>query len=70
MSVVFTVDGKEVARIRRTGQPVDVTNDDSKGWEELLPQDLELSLHFGDKAYTVTMSRSEYQRMVDDGVIK
>ena len=70
MSVVFTAAGKEVAKVQRTGQPVSVTDDDSNGWEDLLSQELELSLHFGDKEYTVTMSRSEYWRMVNDGVMK
>ena len=69
MRFVFTVDGKEVATVRRTEQAADITDDDSKGWEDLLPQDVELSLHCGGKEYTVTMSRSEYQRMIDDGVI-
>ena len=70
MAKVLTVNGEEVARIKPTGQAVSVTDDDSEGWKDLLPQEIEMSLHFGDKEYTVTMSRSEYYRMVDDGVMK
>ena len=46
-----------------------VSDDDSEGWKSLLDEPIELALHFGGKAYTVTISREEYQRMVDDGVV-
>ena len=68
MTKVLTINGEEVLEVKPTGRAVSVTDDDSEGWEDLLPKEVELSLHFGDKAYSVIMNRAEYWRMVRDGV--
>ena len=67
---VLTINGDEVLTLDDLGQSVDVTCDDSDGLECLLPKDLDMTLHFGDKVYTVSITKEEYQRMVDDGVMK
>ena len=70
MTKVLTINGEEVLEVKPTKQAVSVTDDDSEGWKDFLPKEVELSLCFGDKAYSVTMSRAEYWRMVRDGVMK
>ena len=71
MSRLLTVtnNGEKLATlgVRETRQ-INVTDDDGDFFKNL--PGIEMRLHVGDKEYTVTMSWSEYQRMVDDGVMK
>ena len=67
--LTITKNGEELATfgVRETKQ-ISVTDDDGDFFGNL--PDIEMQLHIGDKEYAVTMSWSEYQRMVDDGVMK
>lgn len=49
---------------------VSVTEDDSDGWRSLLPKGYEVEWHVGENVYKGTISREEFQRMIDDGVMK
>ena len=68
--ITVTLDGEEVLKRDLTDGPVDITDDDSQGFESLERMPVEMILQFGEKSYTVHMDRHEYHRMVDDGVAK
>ena len=68
--ITVSIDGEEVFKRDLTDGPVDITDDDSQGFESLERMPIEMTLHFGEKSYTVHMDRHEYHRMVDDGVAK
>ena len=66
---ILSIDGKEVARfpVRET-KKVNIVDDDGDFFKKL--PGAELEIHIGDKSYVATISRAEYQRMIDDGVVK
>ena len=69
MTKVLTINGEKIATlgVSETRQ-INVTDDDEDFFRNF--PGVEMQLHFGDNQYSVTMSLSEYQRMVDDGVMK
>lgn len=71
MNKVITLHGKELASLDESkSESVNVTDDNSEEVKALLPENLEIELFFGDKSYTATISRPEYERMIADGVMK
>ena len=66
---ILSIDGEEVARfpIRET-KTVNIVDDDGDFFKKL--PGAEMELHIGNKSYVATISRAEYQRMIDDGVMK
>ena len=66
--LTITKNGEELATLgARETKQISVTDDDGNFFKNL--PGIEMRLHIGDKEYAVTMSWSEYQRMVEDGVI-
>lgn len=60
----ITINGKTID----ISDSSELTSDDPEGWRDM--QSYEIELDIGGNTYRATISRSEYQRMVDDGVMK